>query len=400
MALSCSIGTSVVLNFLSTRHREKIMSRRAIVFSSASFIGGIAVLLITSALAAPVAHAALDCGSNNGYACQGTATQYAGGFSPGVGSGGFGGGTCTATRTPVIFIHGNGDSAISFDLPAGAVSGYATPARSVYDELKAQGYNDCELFGITYLNASERAAPQNNYHQPAKYLILKTFIDKVLFYTGKTQVDIVGHSLGSSMALATLKYYGASGKVRRFVNIAGGIRGLNTCYSTGYISPYAPTCNAEGYYPYDYYTFGLYPSTGVTYYGYNRWTGSGTGSLRAMPLAYPAISFYTITAGLYDQAHCFTTSFVGGCSNGALFTGASNVKAQVDVGFGSSAYGVDWNWADGSPYNIGGGDTSNGVGHIRSKSNTGRIVYNMLGTTCTTGCGNGYVGVNGPVTNR
>ncbi len=376
------------------------MFRHLRIFLSTFSITGFTVLFLGSMIIVPVAHAALDCGVNNGYTCQGAATQYAGGFNPGVGSGGFGGGSCTATRTPVVFIHGNGDSAISFDMPPGAVSGYTTPVRSLYEELKAQGYNDCELFGVSYLTASQIAAPQYNYHQPAKYLVIKTFIDKVLAYTGKSQVDIVGHSLGSSMTLATLKYYGAAGKVRRFVNVGGGLRGLNTCYSTGYISPYAPTCNAEGYFPYDYYTFGLYPSTGVTYYGYNRWTGSGSSSLRAMPSAFPSISFYTITAGLYDQVHCFTTTYVSGCSSGALFNAASNVKAQVDIGLGSSTYGFDWDWADGSPYNIGGGDTSNGIGHIRSKSNAGRIVYNMLGTTCTTGCANGYVGVNGPATNR
>lgn len=361
------------------------------------------LLLATGTLAAfaPLPAYALACGTNNGYVCNGTATQYAGGFSPGVGSGGFGGGACTATRTPVVFVHGNGDSAISFDMPPGAVSGYTTPANSVYDELKARGYNDCELFGVTYLDAGERGTPQYNYHEPAKYQVLKTFIDKVKAYTGRSQVDIVAHSMGSSMALAMFRYYSNHGSVRRFINIGGGLRGLNTCYNTGYQSPYAPTCNAEAYvYPYDYYTFGFYPSSGVVYSGYNRWTGSGSNSLRAMPALFSAVSYYTITAGLYDQVHCFTTSYVAGCSSGALFNAASNVKAQVDVGFGSSAYGYDWDWADGSPYNYGGGDTSNGVGHFRSKSNAGRIVYNMLATTCTTGCANGYVGVNGPAVNK
>jgi pimeloyl-ACP methyl ester carboxylesterase len=355
----------------------------------------------TVALLVPASAQALDCGGNNGYTCQGAAAQYAGGFAPGVGNGGFGGGNCTATRTPVVFIPGNGDSAISFDMPPGVVSGYTTPANSMYDELKARGYNDCELFGITYLDADERATPQFNYHEPAKYQILKTFIDRVKAYTGRSQVDIVAHSLGSSMALATLKYYGYQGSVRRFVNIGGGLRGLQTCLYTGYQSPYAPTCNAEAYvYPYDYYTFGLYPSSGVVYYGYNRWTGSGSNSLRAMPALFSTISFYTVTAGLYDQVHCFTTSYSTGCSSGALFNAAANVKAQVDIGFGSSAYGYDWDWADGSPYNAGGGDTSSGVGHFRSKSNAGRIVYNMLATTCSTGCANGYAGVNGPAVNR
>ena len=344
---------------------------------------------------------ALECGNNNGYTCTGAATQYAGGFNPGVGSGGFGGGNCTATRTPVVFIHGNGDSAISLDMPPGIVSGYNTPANSVYDELKARGYNDCELFGVTYLDAEERDTPQYNYHEPAKYQILKTFIDKVKAYTGRSQVDIVSHSMGSSMALAMLRYYGYQANVRRFVNIGGGLRGLNTCYSTGYQSPYAPTCNAEAYvWPYDYYTFGFYPSTGVAGYGYNRWTGSANNSLRAMPALFSNISFYTITAGIHDQVHCFTTSYAAGCNSGALFNSGTNVRAQVDIGFGNSAYAYDWDWVDGSPYNMGGGDTSSGVGHFRSKSNAGRIVYNMLATTCTTGCANGYASINGPAVNR
>lgn len=370
-------------------------------FETASSLTCAALLALgaTAALAPSPVHA-LDCGPHNGFVCQGTASQYAGGFNPGVGSGGFGGGACTATRTPVVFVHGNGDSATSFDMPPAAVAGYSASARSLYEELKAQGYSDCELFGISYLDAGERGSPQYNYHSPAKYAVLQAFINKVKAYTGKTQVDIVAHSLGSSMALATMAYYASAGSVRRFVNIGGGIRGLRTCLSTGYLSPYAPTCNAEGYYPFTAHTFGLYPSSGVAYYGYNRWTGSGAGSLRTLPASYPAVSFYTITAGLKDQVHCFTTSYSSTCSSGALFNAAANVKAQVDVGAGSSAYTYDWDWADGSPINVGGGDLSDGVGHVRSKTNAGRIVYNMLATTCTTGCANGYVGVNGPAVNR
>lgn len=373
---------------------------RAPLRSGLSGLASAALFALAAALA-PLPAWALDCGPQNGFVCTGTAAQYAGGFSPGVGSGGFGGGSCTATRTPVVFVHGNGDSAISFDMPPGAVAGYATPTASVYDELKARGYNDCELFGVTYLDADERQYPQYNYHEPAKYQILKSFIDKVKAYTGRSQVDVVAHSMGSSLALAMLRYHGNHASVRRFINIGGGLRGLNTCYSTGYQSPYAPTCNAEAYaWPYDFYTFGFYPSSGVAGYGYNRWTGSGGDSLRAMPAVFSTIAYYTITAGLRDQVHCFTQTYAAGCSSGALFNAAGNVRAQVDIGLGSSAYAYDWNWADGSPYNAGGGDTSSGVGHFRSKSNAGRIVYNMLATTCTTGCANGYAGVNGPAVNR
>lgn len=344
--------------------------------------------------------AALQCSGNNGYTCTTTTSQYAGGFNPNVGYGGFGGGSCTASKTPVVFLHGNGDLAASFDMPPGAVSGYTTPARSIYQELKAAGYNDCELFGVTYLSDVERQNPQYNYHEPYTYDIIKSFIDKVKAYTGKSQVDIVAHSLGSSMGLAAIQYYGYQGSIRRFINIGGGIRGLQTCLYTGYQSAYAPTCNAEAYvWPYNYYTFGLYPSSGVLYYGYNRWTGSGSGSLRTLPASYTGIRFYTITAGLYDQVHCFTVSYAGTCPSGALFNTRSNVIAQVNVGFGNSTYQYDWNWADGSPYNAGGGDTSSGVGHFRSLSNSGVIIKNMLSTTCTTDCASTYAGIYGPAGN-
>src|SRR5262245_60594359 len=155
--------------------------------------------VIIEALVAPASAHALVCGTNNGYFCRGTQTQYGGAFNPGVGYGGFGGGSCTATRTPVIFVHGNGDNAISFDMPPGAVAGYGTPARSVYAELKARGYNDCELFGVTYLSPSERGAAKDNYHSSAKYSILKTFIHKAKTYTGRSALDIVAHPLDVSL---------------------------------------------------------------------------------------------------------------------------------------------------------------------------------------------------------
>lgn len=326
---------------------------------------------------------ALSCGNNDGLRCLGEALQYGPGFNPSVGFGGFGGGPCTATKTPVVFVHGNGDSAISFDMPPGAVSGYSKPALSIYAELKARGYNDCELFGVTYLSSSERATPQFNHHHSSKYAILQTFINQVKAYTGKSQVDIVAHSLGSSMALATLHYNDSWSSVRRFINIAGGLRGLATCYYTGYANPLATTCGSQNVY--DTTRFGFFPEG--WYYGVwvtNRWTGSGTSqSLRNMPAYRPAVAFYTLSAGFKDEVSCATASFVAGCDQTAKFNPASNVKAQIQVGAGRNATQVDWNWADGSPLNVGGGDGSNGVGHFRAKSNTGAIVQRMLLTNCS-----------------
>ena len=363
----------------------------------ASLIAGVIGLapsaaLVIGGLAFTNTAQALTCGSTDGKECTGTATQYAGGFNPGVGYGGFGGGNCSATHTPVVFIHGNADRAISWDAPPANVPGYSTAPHSVYDEFKAMGYNDCELFGVTWLSSSDQttSAAAYNYHEPAKYQIIKKFIDAVKAYTGKSKVDIVSHSLGVSMALATIKYYGIQGSIRRFVGISGGLHGLYSCWYTGYANAYAPTCGSQNYY--NSYIFGFFPEG--WYYGSwvtNPWTGTGTSySLRQMPGQYTGIRFYTIRAGYHDEVLCSTYSDWSGCADSALFDNYSNVKSQLNVGAGSQADQVDWDWTDGLPYNVGGGDTD-GVGHFKAKNNTGAIIYKMLSTTCTgTGCANIY----------
>jgi pimeloyl-ACP methyl ester carboxylesterase len=336
---------------------------------------------------------AVSCGTFDGKVCSGTAFQYSGGFNPAVGEyGGFGGAaSCTASRTPVIFIHGNGDNSTSWDSPTFQVPGYTKAPLSVYQQFKAAGYKDCELFGVTYLSSTERSSTMVglNYHQPSKFQILQNFIRKVKTYTGKTQVDLVTHSLGVSMAMATQTYYGDWGSVRRFVNIAGGLRGLDSCLWVGYANPYATTCGSENWY--NSYIFGLYPSASL-----NPWTGaSATKALSRSAISNPTVSFYTIYAGKHDEIMCATTSDYANCGNSPLLQAAANVKAQVNVGAGSNTQQLNWDWSTGSPWNVMGGDTD-GVGHFHSKSNTGTIIVKMLSTTCTTGCAVDYKDIYGP----
>lgn len=125
------------------------------------------------------ANAVICSSPNASNLCPETTNQYSGGFSPGVGYGGFGGGSCSANNTPVVFIHGNADSASTWGVNPNLVSGYPLNSNSVYTTFKNSGYNDCELFGVTYLSPDQQANPQANYASPQQYAVINQFINQV-----------------------------------------------------------------------------------------------------------------------------------------------------------------------------------------------------------------------------
>lgn len=298
---------------------------------------------------------------------------FSGGFSPdNAPYGGFGGGACTATKTPVIFIHGNGDEAKNWNYPS------ATGVPSVYASFRAAGYNPCELFGLNWLSEGERGAPQNNYHRSEKAEMLGDFIDAVRAYTGAQKVDIIAHSLGVTVAMHALEHNEMWADARRFIAISGGLRGLSACYSVGYANALAPTCGSQNIFDSD--VFGFYPHG--FWVSNPRMGGSG---FRAQP-ARGTTQFYAIRAGKNDQILCSTAGYIAGCEDSALFNPHANVRAQLDVGHGSTAADIDFDLADWSVYTAGGGDID-GVGHFRAKNNTGAVQVEMLTSECTgTGC--------------
>ncbi|MEM6793287.1 MAG: lipase [Acidobacteriota bacterium] len=332
-------------------------------------------LFFAAALALSGAAGALD--------FSGGANQFAGGFLPGNAPwGGFGGGACTASRTPVVFIHGNGDEAKNFDAPT------STGAASVYDTFRADGYGDCELFGVNWLSPGERAAPQLNYHRPSKADLIADFLQDVLSYTGAARVDVVSHSLGVTQSLYAIEEDGAWSSVRRFIGIAGALRGLSSCWWVGPGNPLAPTCGSQNVFDSD--LFGLHP------HGWFSWNPRmGNGGFRDDPAGL-GTRFYTIGADIHDEVLCGTSSSAPGCGDTARFDSRSNVRSQLDVGFGTPASSFDFDFADWTALNLLGGD-ADGVGHYRAKNETGVIQVNMLRTSCTgTGCCAGYPSVCGP----
>lgn len=283
----------------------------------------------------------------------GPAAQFAGGFQPSNAPyGGFGGGNCSAARTPIIFVHGNTVNAQYFAAPT------SDGRPTVYATLKAAGYSDCELYGITYLAPSEQGkVPEPlNYHTATKAARIRDFVNAVKAYTGKPKVIIIAHSMGVTVAAHGLTYGNLWGSVEAFVNVAGGLRGLATCLTVGYANPIFPTCGSQNLF--DSNVFGFWPD-GVGGASNPRTGTSSSVGFRKEPARRPAVRFYTISGGSSD-------AIVGGVQ--CKYDAAAAVKAQLDVA----------------------------IDHLSTFTNTGAIMANMLAGSCAgTGCCAGYAGACG-----
>ncbi len=139
------------------------------------------------------------------------------------------GGAGPVARTPVILLHGNNDTPYPTPCnPYGAVSqlgsflldhGYAA------GEVWALGYqgDQCDLL-TTPTNRSGGA-----HSTLANVPDLRNFVRAVLEYTGAKRVDIVGHSLGVTLARAWIREDHANHLVRRLVAIDGPNHGIVDC---------------------------------------------------------------------------------------------------------------------------------------------------------------------------
>ena len=133
------------------------------------------------------------------------------------------------TRTPVIFLHGNNDTPFpTACAPYGrmqamaqylADNGYAT------SELWGLGYegDQCDLAGDPPRRSSIAHTNQANVPD------LRRFVKAVLAFTGARQVDIVGHSLGVTLAREWMRQDDADATVRRMVAIDGPNHGIINC---------------------------------------------------------------------------------------------------------------------------------------------------------------------------
>ena len=139
------------------------------------------------------------------------------------------GATGAVTRTPVILLHGNNDTPFPTACnPYGAMHALA-------QYLVDHGYAPSEVWGLGYqgdqcdLIAEPTRRSRIAHTNAANVPDLRRFVRAVMAFTGTTQVDIVGHSLGVTVAREWIRQDEAQPIVRRLVAIDGPNHGIINC---------------------------------------------------------------------------------------------------------------------------------------------------------------------------
>jgi triacylglycerol lipase len=143
------------------------------------------------------------------------------------------------TKEPVIFIHGNSDSAAGW--------------KNSIETFSKNGYKPSEMYAMTWGPSNPKLAGQQTHSE--KYLgEVRAFIEAVKKYTGAEKVDVIGHSMGVTLARKAIQGgdgfdpYSSDKKsfnlgkpltesVDTFVGIAGANRGLSSALFTGDLVP-------------------------------------------------------------------------------------------------------------------------------------------------------------------
>lgn len=157
-------------------------------------------------------------------------------------------------RTPVILLHGNNDT----PYPTDCNGGYGK-IRDFAQFLVDNGYAAAEVWALGYqgdqcdLLTDQTRRAGEAHSTIANVPDLRAFVAAVLDYTGAEKVDVVGHSLGTTLTREWLRQDNAYSKVRRLVAVDGPNHGIINCspgaanyyQSIGFV-PDSPVCLEYG----------------------------------------------------------------------------------------------------------------------------------------------------------
>jgi len=124
-------------------------------------------------------------------------------------------------------VHGNTASPSSFD--------------NTYNELRSRGYASSEIFRPSWGN--KNCAACNN-HSGSEETPVRNAISDALNRSCTGKIDVIGHSMGATLAAQQIRKLGVQSQVDAYVAIAAAYRGLWTCGTYPY-NVWNATC---GYY--------------------------------------------------------------------------------------------------------------------------------------------------------
>lgn len=128
----------------------------------------------------------------------------------------------------VVLVHGN--------------AGQPSDFNNTYNELLARGYSASQIYRPSW--GSKVCAACNDHYGSEETPVANALTQaRTGSCTGK--IDVIGHSMGVSLAAREISKLGLAGSVHTFVGIAGAIRGLWSC-GTYPFNVATSTCGAWG----------------------------------------------------------------------------------------------------------------------------------------------------------
>ncbi len=111
----------------------------------------------------------------------------------------------------VVLVHGNGGNAGHWD--------------NTYNKLKSKGYSSSQIYRPKWGSS----LIINNDHNGSEETPVRNAINNAIASSCTGKIDVIGHSMGVTLAAQQIIKAGKVSKVDAFVGIAGGYRGLLSC---------------------------------------------------------------------------------------------------------------------------------------------------------------------------
>jgi triacylglycerol esterase/lipase EstA (alpha/beta hydrolase family) len=128
----------------------------------------------------------------------------------------------------VVLVHGN--------------VAYPSSWNGTVSELKSRGYVASQLFLPSWGSKINAAG---NSHDATNTGVVKSALQSALASSCTGKIDVIGHSMGVTLAMKAINELGYAGKVNTFVGVAGAQHGLNSCGVYPY-NVWSATCGSAG----------------------------------------------------------------------------------------------------------------------------------------------------------